>query len=248
MTGRPGDVAAGALLLPATSVKSSGTCTVDHLGVTRTVQVARDLTVAVGDVLLVHRVGPVWVASCRVFTAAPAEQPPPVAEVPNPNQATVTGTLTVLPVYTSSYRDGAWRTDSSEVVQGARGGYGNSTGAVFYGDKPASLAGATVTAAAVTMSRLSGAAAATAPTLRLVTETDVPAGAPTLTSTTAGPSLLRGESTRFTLPTAWGQALADGTAGGLAVYDATGTPWLGYAGRGQLASAFTLSIDWSRTT
>lgn len=238
----------GPLLAPASSTKASdGTCTVNYLGVTRTVYVARDLTVAVGDMLLVDRVGPMWVASCRLFTAAP-EANPPSMDVPNPSAATVTGTLAVVPESTGSYRDGAWRPDTTDLVQGLRGGHGNSTGAAFYGAKPASLAGATVTAATVTMTRTAGEVAAAAPTLWLVTETSRPAGAPTRTLSTAGPSLQRGASTTFTLPTAWGQALADGTAGGLAVHDTAGTAYLGYAGRAVRASAFTLTLDWSRTS
>lgn len=245
---RPQELDAGAILAPASTTKASdGTCSINYMGQTRTVHVARDLSPAVGDMLLVHRVGAVWVASCRVFPTAP-EGTPPIADLPDPNGATVTGTLTVLPTYTGSYRDGAWRPDTSDLVQGARGGHGNSVGAAFYGAKPASLAGATVTAAHVTMTRNAGDVAAAAPTLWLVTETTPPPGAPTRTLSTAGPSLQRGASTTFALPTAWGQALADGTSGGLAVYDATGTPWLGYAGRGTDASAFTLSLDWSRTT
>jgi hypothetical protein len=236
----------GAVLAQCRTAKSGSTCTVEYAGKVHTIEVARDLTVAVGDMLCVARIGPLWVAVARLYASAAAvtfaEQ-----EVPDPNVATITGTTTVLPVYTGSYRDGAWRTDTTEVVQGIRGAYGNSVGAVFYGAKPASLAGSTISAGRITVTRTAGPAAATASTLWLVTETTPPAGTPTRTLSTAGPTLAIGETAEFTIPTAWAQALADGTSGGLALYDADGSPWLAMAGRGDMAGAFTLALDWART-
>jgi hypothetical protein len=234
----------------AQTTKSSNACTAQVNGVNTTVQVARDLTVAVGDILLIHKVGSTWFASARFYAAAPAEPSDQVEAPPNPQPAVVTGHLVVVPVYTGSYRDGRWRTDTGDVVQGTYGGYGNSTGVAFYGTKPTSLAGATVTAARINVRRVAGGVqAAQATTMRLVTEAVKPTGAPTLTSTTAGPNLAVGAtSVAFTVPTAWAQAMVDGTAGGLALFDGDGSPYARYAGRGTYAPSFALSIDWSRST
>jgi hypothetical protein len=244
----PLGVPGGAQLVTATSTKSAGVCSANVSGIDTTVQVARDLTVAVGDVLLVHRVGSIWVASCRLGTAAPADQPAD-QDSPDPNPSTYTGTLTVLPTSTGTYRDAAWVASTDDVIQGQRGGWGNATGAAFYGTKPTSLAGATVTAARLTgLVRTGGPFASTGSTLWLVTENGRPVGAPTLTSSTAGPALvINRPPDDFTVPTAWAQAMVDGTAGGLALSDADGSPWLQFAGRATLPSAFTLVIDWSRT-
>jgi hypothetical protein len=232
----------------ATTVSSGAACTARINGVEITVQLARDLTVAVGDILLVHKVVDRYVGCCRLFTAAPT--PDDTFEQPDPNTALVQGRTVIMPVQTGTYRDAAWLTSTADTMQGEYGGYGNATGAAFYGAKPATLAGATVLQATVRVSRLpTGAAAAAATTLRLVTETEQPAGAPTLTSTTAGPSLLRGEDLdAFEVPVAWVQAMADGTAGGLALFDADGDPYARLAGRGTDPTAWMLTVDWERSS
>ncbi|MEE3918179.1 hypothetical protein V2I01_04775 [Micromonospora sp. BRA006-A] len=40
--------------------------------------------------------------------------------------------------------------------------------------------------------------------------------------------------------------MVDGTAGGLAVYDSSGSPYVRFAGRGSWSPAFTLAISWRR--
>lgn len=232
----------------ATSVKSGSVVQVNVNGVIRGVQCARDLTVAIGDVVLVHRVGMLWVISSRLFAAATTGEAPLVDPALDPNPETYTGTLAILPVFTGTWRDAAWRDDTSAVQQGIRGGFGNATGVALYGDKPRSLTGATVTAARLEkLVRTGGPDASTASTAWLVTESVQPAGAPTLTSSSAGPLSVRGEEVQWTVPTAWAQAFVDGTAGGLALFDADGSPFVEYAGRTRFAAAFTLIIDWSRT-
>lgn len=236
-----------ALLATATTAKSGSTVTAVVNGTPTVIQVARDLAVAIGDVLLVERIGAQWFALGRMFpTAAP---PSPVNEpAPDPKPAAVSGALVASPVETRSYR-GSWRTDNTDVYQGQYGGWGNHTGAVFYGSKPRSLAGATVTGATIRVQRISaGAYAAQATTMRLMTNATRPAGAPTLTSTGAGPSLAVGGSTTFTVPTSWAQAMVDGTAGGIAFFDADGSPYVRFAGRGSWSPAFTLTINWTRSS
>lgn len=236
-----------ALLATATAAKSGSTVTAVVNGITTAVQVARDLTVATGDVIVVERIGSQWFALGRAYTAAPAA---PINEPAPPSQpGGITGTTVFGPVETRSYRNSSWRTDNSAVYQGQYGGGGNHTGAVFYGAPPRSLAGATVTGAVVLVKRQSGGAyAAQATTMRLMTDATRPGGAPTLTSTTAGPSLAVGAALTggFTIPTSWVQAFVDGTAGGLAFFAASGSPYVIFAGLGEWGPAFNLVVSWTR--
>lgn len=233
-------------LASAASASAGAVVSVVINGTTVTVQCARDLTVAAGDVVVVATAGTRRVAIARCFPAAPAvPEIPPIPPAPKP--AVVTGRLVVPAVYTGSYRSG-WRTDTTDVVQGSYGGYPNSTGAAFYGSKPRTLAGATVTAANLRISRTTGGAyAAQSTTMRLITQATKPGGAPTLTSSSSGPSLKVGSTdTSFTIPDAWAQAMVDGTAGGIGFFDASGSPYVRFTGRGGASSAFTLTIDWRR--
>lgn len=257
MTSGPG-ITAGHLRAPlkgttaiatANGAKSGSTLSVTVNDTVVTVEANRDVTFAAGDVVLLNKVGGKWFAAIRLYTAAvtPATE---VEAAPPPKPATVSGTLVVSPVETRSWRTvyGGWRTDNLDVYQGQYGGYGLNTGSVFYGSKPRSLSGATVTSARIQVRRLKGGAyAAQTSTMRLMTEATRPAGVPTLTSSTSGPSLAVGAtSSSFTVPTSWAQAFVDGTAGGLAFYVAGGSPYIRFAGRGSWSPAFTLTINWTR--
>lgn len=238
-------------LATASAAKSGSTVTAVVDGTEVTVQVARDLAVASGDVLMLNLYGSQWIAVGRLFTAAPADTTPSNGVVPPPRPTTTTGRAVISPVETRSYRSGDWRTDNDDVYQGQFGGQGNHTGCAFYGTKPRSLSGATVTSASIRVRRpdAGGANAAQATTLRLVTQSRRPGGAPTLTSSTLGPSLRRGATDNsFDIPTAWAQAMVDGTAGGLAVFDSGGSPYVILAGRGRWSAAFTMTINWRRTS
>lgn len=230
----------------ATAAKSGSTVTVEVDGETITVECARDLTVAAGDPVLIGRVVSKPFVICRLFPSAVATIPPVANPSPPAKPTTVYGTLVIQPVSTGSYRTLGWRSDS-QVRQGEYGGSGNHTGAVFYGAKPSSLAGATATFAYIELRRArSGPAGDTPTTLHLVTETTRPAGAPTLTLSTDGPSLRPGEHEQFAFPLTWAQALVDGTAGGLALYDADGSPYVEYDGAAVWSPAFSLTIEWQR--
>ncbi|HYH31097.1 MAG TPA: hypothetical protein VD903_11980 [Pseudonocardia sp.] len=236
------------LLATATAAKSGSTVTATVNGTVTTVQVARDLTVASGDVLVVLKIGTEWFAVARAYAAAPTpvetnDPPPP------PKPSVQTGRLVVAPVETRSYRGTyGWRTDNADVYQGQYGGWGNHYGCAFYGRKPRSLDGATVTSASIRVRRLSGGTyAAQTTTLRLMTNSTRPGGAPTLTSSTTGPRLaVNAQNDSFTVPTSWAQAIVDGGAGGLAIYDAGGSPYVRLAGRGSWSAAWTLTINWQR--
>lgn len=233
-------------LATATTAKTGSTVTATINGIDTLVQVARDVPVAAGDVLGVVKVRAQWFAMGRFYAAAPA--PADVQAPPPPKPLVVTGKLVVAPVYTGSYRDGKWRTDTSDVVQGSYGGSGNSTGSAFYGSKPGSLAGATVTDCWITVRRGTGGAySAQQSTLRLTTQSTKPGGAPTLTSTNAGPTIPTNTTlSRFDIPTSWGQAIVDGTAGGISVYDSSANPYVRFAGRSDYSSSFALTLQWRR--
>lgn len=236
-------------LVTALAAKTGSTTTANIDGVTTTIQVARDLTVATGDVLFVARFGAQWFATARAFSSAvtmPEDNDPP----PDPKPSVVTGTLTVSPVETCTWNGSAWRTDNDDVYQGAYGGGANNTGAAFYGSKLTSLAGATVLSASIQVRRLPrGLSWISQPTtMRLITETTRPAGAPTLDNSSAGPELRIDETARFTIPDSWAQEMVDGTAGGIGFFDADGTPFVAFAGRGRWSPAFTMTINWSRST
>lgn len=239
----------GEALLATVTVTGSATITADVNGTPTVVNKLRDATVAVGDVVVVQKIGAQWFALGRVFAAAttiPGDNGP----APDPKPPTTSGSLVVSPVETRSYRPNwGWRTDNADVYQGEYGGNGNHTGCAFYGTKPRSLAGATVTSAKIRVKRVSGGAyAAQSTTMRLLTNATKPSGAPTLqASTTAGPSLAVGGETTFTIPASWAQAMVDGTAGGLAFFDADGSPYVRFAGRGSWSPAFTLTINYTRS-
>lgn len=241
----------GSLLATVTTEEITGTTVTAVInGVETTVQLARGLTPAVNDVVIVQRIGSQWVAISTLYAAAPPPQPPPVSP-PAPNPPVRTGTTVISPVETRSYRTSfGWRTDNTDVYQGQWGGWGNHTGCVFYGRKPRSLDGATVTDAKIRVRRPANTGstyAAVGTTMRLMTNSTRPAGTPTLTSSTDGPRLKAGATNdAFDIPNSWAQAMVDGTAGGLAFFDSDGSPYIYFAGRGRWAPAFTLTIKWRR--
>jgi hypothetical protein len=228
----------------ATAAKAGTTVTCTVNGIVVTVQVARDLTVASGDVVLLNKYGSQWFAVGRLYPSAPVNPLNP--GVPAVNPVTISGVLTVSAVETRSYRNGSWRTDDTDVRQGQYGGNGNHTGCAFYGAAPRSLAGATVTACNILVRRGSGGAySAQASTLRLMVDS-VRGGAPTLGATTAGPSLAVNTQTTFYLPSSWGQGMVDGTAGGVAFFVAGASPWIVFTGNGTYGPSFTMNIAWTR--
>jgi hypothetical protein len=232
----------------ATAAKSSGTVTVDTGGTVTTMQAPRDLTLAADDPVIFQRVGSKWYVVQRYGTGAAAAQPDNPTPPP-PKPSSVSGTRTFTPVETRSRQGSKWRTDNDDVYQGEYGGNGVHVGCAFYGNGPRSLAGSTVTSAKVKLRRRSagGAASAQDTTFRLVTQKTRPSGAPTLDDTTDGPNLRWGEATTFTIPTAWAQEMVDGTAGGLAIYEADGSPYVILDGRGRYSASFSLTIAYTRS-
>lgn len=238
----------GVIKAIAVTSKIGSTCVADVGGYEVTVQVSRDLTVVAGDGLLVAKAGHEWFVVGRTSTAPPA--PPAVKLPPSPYRPPSSGRTIISPVQTGSWTGARWRTDTFDTIQGAIGGSGNHTGVAFYGNKPRSLGGATVTDAWIRLRRdkKGGTNKAKDTTLWLVTESTRPAGAPTRTLSTDGPNLnLKEVRDKVAIPNAWAQAMVNGTAGGLAVYRSTGVPYVIMEGRGGWGPAWTLVISWKRS-
>lgn len=231
----------------ATGSKSGDSVPVWINGTVVNVKCARDITPAANDVLLIVRSGMYWTAVARLGTAA-VTPPATQGQAPDPKPPVVTGTSNFGPVETRSWNSTRWRTDNDQIYQGQYGGNGNHSGCAFYGSGPRSLAGATVTGAYIQVRRQNGGGitAAQTTTLWLMTNSTRPAGAPTLTSSTTGPSLSWGSGGTFSVPVSWAQALVDGTAGGLAIFTASSSPYVILDGRGAYGPSFTMTMSWSR--
>ena len=261
----------GALFGTALTASASGACLADIGGIQVTVRCVPSVTVAAGNTLLIVRKGSIYWA-IAVLTGAPALPPPPPAPdttpakppsdpSPAPKPTVATGSLVCTPVATSTWRDGHWRTDlgsstSMDTYQGrySGSGFGRNSGFAFYGSKPRSIAGATVTKATVRLRRLtSGDYGRRSPTLFLVSQSTRPGSFPTLNETTAGPSLgVQGQvspsEATFQLPTSWGQAMVDGSRGGLCITVSSDDPYIRLAGRSSWSAAWTLTLYWRRSS
>lgn len=260
----------GTLVGVAASDASAGACLVTVAGIQVVARVVTGVTVVTGDTVLILRRGSAyWVLG--VIGSAPSTTPAPTASdtqppdtgdtAPAPKPTTTTGSLTCHPVATSTWRDGHWRTDigsstSADTYQGryAHSSYGRNSGFAFYGSKPRTLAGTTITKCTIRLRRLtSGDYGKRSPTLRLVSEATRPSSYPTLNETAAGPALgVYGKvspwDATFTLPDSWGQAMVDGTRGGLAITIGSDDPYIRLAGRGSWSAAWTLTLYWRRTS
>ncbi len=240
---------AGTTLAIAKTAKAGSTCTATVLGQDVTVQVARDLTVAAGDPILLSKVGSQWFVISRFSSAAVATADLPTnPALPNPKPDVRSGVLIVAPIETRTWRSTGWRFETADVFHGEYGGQGNSAGSVFYGTKPTSLAGATVTSATIRVKRLTGGTyAAQATEMHLLDQAERPVSIPSWASSTTGPSINAGETVDdFAIPASWAQEMVDGTAGGLGFFASSGSPYARFAGRGSWGPAFTLSIYWTR--
>src|SRR5207344_1949867 len=104
-----------------------------------------------------QRIGGRVIITAKIWTAAPtAPDPEQQTPPPAPEPTYRTGKLVILPVETRSYRPNwGWRTDNDDVYQGEYGNNGNHKGCAFYGNKPRSLAGSTVTSANIKVKRVS---------------------------------------------------------------------------------------------
>lgn len=267
------DLVEGTMIVTAVSTVTSNACLAKIADTQFTVRVVAGLTVAVGDLLLVVRHGSTRWAISKVAAAPavppasppppetpPAPPPPPPPDInpqptlPPPKPVVTTGSLICPAIQTATFRNGAWRSDgnpvnSFDLFQGrfASSAFGVNTGCAFYGSKPRTLAGATITKATVRLWRLrAGSFAPTQCSLRLLTESTRPAGVATVNESIFGPALAVGDQSTFTLPASWGQSIVDGSRGGIGIFVNADSPYMQFAGRGTWSVAFSLTLYWRR--
>ena len=127
---------------------------------------------------------------------------------------------------TKSYR-GGWRTDTVDVVQGVYSEAGYSAGlswnygCMWFGGLRGVLSGKTVKSATLTLYRKTGSGSGAARTLYLCAITNTTAsGAPTVAANYGAIGILgRAEQMTFAIPPAAAEGLANGTFGGLCLYE-----------------------------
>lgn len=221
----------------------SATITVAADGVSYTAKFVGSYTPVVGDLVALS-----WQASVPYVigevgtTTAPT---PPPAPVPPPGPSgSGTGRYAAIDSGTWNVTLGNWSsTHANSVVQGTYGGY-TYTGAWFYGTSPAELTGRTITAVRFRLPgrrRIGSHNAAAAMHLYLHTSPargGEPARIDGPTDFTVPPGYGGGDL--VALPTGWGAQLVAG--GGIAV---AGSPYAGFAGRGDDPESGRVELDWA---
>ncbi len=127
---------------------------------------------------------------------------------------------------TKSWR-GSWRTDTLDVIQGvySDAGYSSSLnwnrGCMWFSTAQGLLGGCTVKSATLTLHRKTGSGSSAAKTLYLCAITNTSAsGTPSIAYNYGAIGTIgRGKQVTFSIPTAAVQGLADGTYGGLCLYE-----------------------------
>lgn len=232
----------------AVTSKSGNTVKVRRGKTVTTVRVARDLAVASGDNVYMESVNGTYLVVARTDLAASSPRRVEEDDEPDAKPSTVYGYTIVVPVTTRTYLNGRWRFDTTDMWQGSFSG-GNNTGVAFYGDQMKQFKGSTILKATLDVTRVPGGSVTSqTATMWSVTEKTRPSGSPTLSGSFTGPSLAVGDTNPdFAVPLSVITDMANGTYGGLAVYDADGSPTMRFAGMGTYSPAFTLSIGWMRT-
>lgn len=238
------------------AVAADKTVNVRFLGTTIKCRAGRGVTTAAGDIVLVFRSGHELVVVERFHAAAPTGESDDLNDYPpNPWNSIQAGSTVVHPVETRSYRDDlGWRSDTDDVFQGNWGGH-NHAGCAFYGSKAVALIGGEVLGASIKVKRDPGSSWSThePTTLKRITNRTLThamvrgkIGPDFVSGTIDGPRLSASESRNFTIPISWGQALVDGTAGGLAIHTNSNDPKARLEGRHSWGPAFTLMLTWRR--
>ncbi|WP_293785167.1 hypothetical protein [uncultured Aeromicrobium sp.] len=204
----------------------------------------RSYSPVVGDVVLIAKSGgSLYCLGALNPTPTPSPEPaPPAPRPPAPPPKPMQHTRSFGPLYTGTFRNGSWRSDTSDLYQGDWTGRGENFGGAHYGDGPSSLRGDAV-AGRVHLMRLSGAgvAAPRAPRMRLLAQRG-PGPAPTEIAAAWGPALSFGQSTVWTMPDGWAAALMSGAAGGIGI--GSGGEYMGLAGPGRWSPAMVIEITW----
>lgn len=194
------------------------------------------------DVVLIVKTGR-QLYCIGAVNAAPVAKPPVDETIPPAPTPVETRTRTFRPTSVGSYRDGRWRGDTTDALQGDWGGFGINYGSAFYGSGPGGLNG-TAVSGTVRVKRIAGGAGSSqSPTFRLLTERKR-SGFPDSSATFVGPALAIGQDWKVVLPDSWTQALIDGTAGGIGIGVASSSPYVRLAGPGSWSPSFELTIKW----
>lgn len=161
---------------------------------------------------------------------------------PSPPAAPVERTKSLRPIFTGTYRAGAWRTDTTDLYQGTGTVAGVEYGAAYYGSALTALGALEALSGTVRIQRIrAGFAVSRIPRLRLLTAIDPPPGAPVSTQFFDGPPLSIGEAVTVDLPLSWVTALLNGSAGGIGI---DGDDYLRLAGPSNWAPAMELTLTY----
>jgi hypothetical protein len=251
------DPGAGVVLGSVTTTPGNGTVGVSVAGSDLVLPHLRGYTPAINDSVVILAQGRRMVVLDAYVnpsdpvvprTPAPApSQPKPKPPAPKP---VVNVTQTFTAKATGCFRSGSWRTDTRAPHQGDwNGAYGRNTGAWFYGTQiRAALAGATVLKAKVYMVRLSGGVYGTvSPTIYTTPHASQPSGSPTLQGggTSIG-GLAVNSRGWISLPLALAQALANGSAYGLACFVASDSPYAAYAALADSRSSGAIQLTYKK--
>ena len=128
---------------------------------------------------------------------------------------------------TYSWR-GSWRTDTLDVIQGVYSDYGYSSsltwnrGCMWFSNIYSMLYGTTIKSATLTLYRKTGSGAGSAKTVYLCAITNTsPSGMPSIAANYGAIGTIgRGSQITFSIPVAAVQGLANGSFGGLCLYEA----------------------------
>jgi len=164
-----------------------------------------------------------------------------VATTPPPPKTT-SGTSTVAPQSTGSWRAGSWRGDTTVLYQGDWTGRGIQEGAAYYGSGLSGVPGS-ITSATVRLVRQDGAGYTSAqiPTMTLLAGGSR-GGAPSRLATAPGPALETGQSTDWPVPSSWLASMNNGSAGGIGCYVGSTSPYVGLT---PAAGGMTVTARWT---
>lgn len=222
-----------------TSIPGGGVINVNVGGTSMTCAYVTSYSPVVGDTVALD-----WATSTprvigKIATAAAPTAPPPPAAPPG---LPTTGSKTFAAVDAASWRDGTWRTDTGDVIQGDAPGYAGhpNNGAWFYGSAPTSLSGITVSSAQIWLP--AGSSSVSTPTIHLYRHTSNTRPG-TDVSRVSGPYDVTkpwGTAGWYTLNTAAAQAIVT-SGGGISI---TGTPYSRNNGLSKDGQSGAIKIFW----